>query len=273
MYSKKTTAGLLPSPILNHAESINGFIFRGLIAAILGLSLYGIPLRAGLLTSFDETMIESWLGQGDLVFTNINSKAPGDDALDFHGASDNQGATVVLMGISSRAAGAPYAGSTNLSPQIIGAYNPYPYTSDFIPILALTDAERGAFLFNLTSGLRARQNTVADDGSEFGAGIWGALNIGSLGPSFGLGPDLYVDGTLNSGYATQLSFGGANGVPLVNGTYYTAGFHSFDIGELEVYTFRPHSFDGGAVVPDNASTGGLLLFATAGLAVFRRRRR
>jgi hypothetical protein len=248
-----------------------------LAIALTTTALLALPARADLITPTGETFLEGWLGQGDLTFTKIYTKAAGDTAADFHRAVDGQGATFMLMTVSGRAAGTPYQGLMNVLSQLVGAYNPYSYRSDNINTPRPSDGERGAFLFDLTFEQIQRENLNAND--PLGMGKFGALSDASAGPVFGDNTassagyhDLYVSGSLNTGYDVQTSFGADSGsrIPIVDGIYFRSdAYHGFDIDELEVYTFVG---PGGDVhVPETTPTVTLLALGTVGLTALRRR--
>ncbi len=123
-----------------------GLAFVGLGA--LSLSTLPTALAAPLITSAYETQLETWLGLGDLTFTSIFEKVQGDGktVADFHAAADYKGPTITLLSIYGYALP---AGTF----QTIGGYNPQSWNNwlgdhTYTP----NDADRTAFIFNLTSG-------------------------------------------------------------------------------------------------------------------------
>lgn len=230
-------------------------------------SLLALSARADLLTPADAAQLSAWLGEGTLSFTKIYTKASGDTSTTFHAAVDGQGPTFALMTISGRAAGSGTEGTSDISLQLIGGYDPLSWNSGGNYNYGLTDAERTSFIFNLTSGTLQRQNLSADGFS----GIYGADNDPDLGPTFGNGNDIYVSHNLGWGYAAGYSYGGTAGTGIVSGPTnfsFGADYYRFDVNQLEVYTF---SVAGGKAVPDAVGTLGLLVVSLAGLFGLRRR--
>lgn len=233
------------------------------LAIVVGLLLIPLSGRsaeaAPLLTAAFETQLETWLGQGDLTFNNLYTRASGDTASDFHTAADGQGATFTLFTALVGGTGTPF---------VVGGYNPQSWSSNGAYSLTPLDSQRTAFIYNLTMGTRQTQRTTSDPSPLLGQ--YQTFNDPTFGPSFGGGFDLGIDFGGGHDYAYQYSYGvgsgcadgggGANIFGLVAGcltpTHYT-------VGDLEVYTYTP--------VPEPSS---LLFLATgAGLALLRRRRR
>ncbi|HWA24954.1 MAG TPA: PEP_CTERM-anchored TLD domain-containing protein [Lacunisphaera sp.] len=223
-----------------------------LFAAVgVAASLLLVPaLKANLLSSANETQLESWLGQGDLDFTNIFTKVLGDgqNATNFHGAVDNKGPTFVLMSVYGDGG---VASRPDLPSQIIGGYDPLSWSTNG---LDMSDAGQTGFIFNLTS-------------SEFRAQIGGGTyNHFAWGPTFGHLGDITTYFGLENGYASNGSYfsGGTNdSITLGSGL----GTSSYFIASLEVYTFSPVPSSN---VPDAAGTLGLLGATLLALAALRR---
>lgn len=240
--------------------------------ALLGLgalSLSTLPTAsaAPLLTSAYEAQLETWLGLGDLTFSSIFEKVQGDGktAADFHAAADYKGPTITLLSIYGYAVPA----GTFLT---IGGYNPQSWNNwqnDYA--VTENDADRTAFIFNLSSGELQNQRLGVNEGKL--QTYNGALN----GPGFG-GGDIVVSGSqvfpsgavnLEFGSSYSWSYGtGTNDITLGGNTS-----NSFHIAALEVYTFAPAPTGnpGGPTssVPDAASTGLLAAITFAGLIGFR----
>ncbi len=288
--------------MLKLSRSLSRAVVLTLFAAVL------VPVQATaapfLLTPPAESQLETWLGLGDLTFTNIFEKVVGcavgcssltsTTAADFHAAVDGQGATFTLFE-------SVMPGTS--TPLIIGGYNPQSWSSSGAFNLTATDAERTAFIYNLTTGLRQNQRSTTDTAyfaGSFDFGQYQTFNgapswLGKLlGPTFGApspyfpsdsdvghGFDLFVDSDLaNGGYyqnsygdGSPCGFGGMN----VNGTAFLRApcptainvARDFRVGALEVYTFTAASQGLVAPVPEPAS---LLLLCTGltGVAVRRR---
>jgi WD40 repeat protein len=143
----------------------------------------------------DATQLETWLGQGPLTLTNIFDKAPRLTGVDFHAAADGKGATFSVIEVVGM-----YGGDLFDKPVLVGGYNPQSWNSfgdwGFTPL----DADRTAFVFNLTQGLKFDQR---QDAATTNRGVYQTLNSVGYGPTIGGGHDLTVgavDGTLNSGF-------------------------------------------------------------------------
>jgi len=238
-------------------------LFAAVSAAV---SLLLAPaLNGALLSAAYEAQLETWLGQGDLDFTSVFTKTDGATSLDFHAAADGKGATFTLMSIS----GEGLAGGFAQVPQTIGGYNPQSWNSSGTFNNTPSDAERTAFLYNLTTGSIQRQNLVGE--GDDGSGAFQTYNKSSVGPAFGGGFDLYSWDTLNQGYAGNYSYGGtSNGNEIVVANAF-GGVAYFEIGALEVYTFTPAGTSPAGAVPDTAGTFGLLGVSLLALMAFRRR--
>ncbi|HZZ80821.1 MAG TPA: PEP_CTERM-anchored TLD domain-containing protein [Gemmataceae bacterium] len=217
-----------------------------LILATLALLLGGVgQARAGLLTTAEQTQLETWLGEGPLTLTNIFTKTAGDGqtSADFHAAVDGKGRTFTLIEVL------PVNGYAN---QIIGGYDPQSWSSSGGYNITSSDADRTAFLFNLTTTTIERQ---AIGGYQ---GQYQTYNYSSYGPTFGGGHDLYVSFDLASGYAFQYSYGsGYNSTNILGHTYTYQGL-DIGFGAIEVYTIA----DAPSAVPESSSLT-LFVMATA----------
>ncbi len=225
-----------------------------------------------ILTTAAETQIEAWLGAGDLDFRNIFTKgSPSDTTLDWHQAVDGRGATVSLLSVTD-SAGAAY---------VIGGYNPQSWDSLGAYHMTVADADRTAFIFNLTTNVLLAQKAANYDDANCSQGA-GAPNCGKYqtynyalyGPTFGAGHDLNVGfdlnsnsetGYLNVGYEEAYSYGPSlvyydgRGLLPQNSSRCgaTCGFDAFTINGLETYTFAPAT-----PVPEPST----LMLLAAGLA-------
>ncbi len=231
--------------------------------------------QAQLLTSAYETQLETWLGQGDKTFTNIFTSIAGDGktATDFHNAADGKGPTFVLVQVGSRVDNPDAYG---LPTQVIGGYNPQSWSSAESYNDTPTDAERTAFIFNLSYSLRQNQNLIGQGSS--GSGQIQTYNLTGYGPTFGGGQDLFVNFSLSQGYALNYSYGGTSAVQNITKDGYgwmnslVPYYDEFSISRLEVFTIAPASTppNGNSAVPE-PSTYGLIGAATLlGLIAYRR---
>jgi len=225
------------------------FVFGACLLSLL------LPRAHANLISGYESQLETWLGQGNLNFTQIFEKGTGDNYTNFHAAVDGQGATLTLMSVS----GAGFSG------QIIGGYNPQSWNSSDSYNFTPSDAARTAFIYNLTSSTIQRQNL---NGQGYGgSGQYQAHNYQYHGPSFGGGADLFVQSSLNSGYAFNYSYGGTSfDGDIVDGTL-NGEYTAFSVTALEIYTFT----QGSNSIPDGTSTNVLIVFSLVGLVALRRR--
>ena len=205
--------------------------------AILGGLMVPLAVQAGtivggsaLLTSADESQLEAWLGQNNLVLTKVFTKTDGSTGSDFHAAVDGKGPTFTIVQATNG------LGTSAL----VGGYNPQSWRSpsDLADQwnLSFTDAERTAFLFNLSSKTEYKQ--VLGDVNGYG-GYYQTANDGYFGPIFGAGYDLSLPHDLTLGGLSVLNSYGANdgsnaGQSLIPGSGEAANFLSY--GKMEVFT-------------------------------------
>src|SRR6188474_3821728 len=121
-------------------------------AAIAAATL-AVSAHADLLFG-NEAQLETWLGQGDLDFTNIFTKVSGDTSATLHAAIDGKGATFSLLNAYTWN---PQTQKYDIG-HLIGGYDPWSWYSNEQFIGSLLDAERTAFIYNLTSDTIHRQN-------------------------------------------------------------------------------------------------------------------
>ncbi len=231
-----------------------------MLVAVLGL-MFGAaePTRAeiigtsSLVNASDLNQLEGWLGEGSLTLTKIFSHTAGDGktATDFHTAVDGKGRTFVVIELLAT------QGNTH---QIIGGYDPQSWSSSGSYNITSADAERTAFLFNLTSGDIQRQKLSTDPNGNDGK--YQTYDSTILGPTFGGGYDLSVGFSLNVGRAENYTYGTTAFGDDITGSPYSGGFHQLDLGTMEVFTIAD------AVVPEPSTllTSGLACLMGLGYA-------
>ena len=228
-------------------------------AAIAAATL-AVSAHAELLSG-NEVQLETWLGQGDLDFTNIFTKQAGDDSYDFHAAVDGKGATFTLF--------QAYTWNTVTEAydigHLLGGYNPQSWNSSGNGNLTPNDLERTAFIYDLTRSTIQRQNLIGD--GDAGSGQYQTYNHPQYGAFFGKDysqHDLFVHVELDEGRAYNYSYGGTSLGTSITGASPGA---AFQVTEFEVYTVAPATTS----VPDTAGTLGLLSISLLGLVCYRRR--
>ena len=227
--------------------------------AVAGICVcLGAQAEAGpsLLTSSNQALLQTWLGEGPFALANIYTKAKGDTSLDFHKASDGKGRTFSIME------------ATNSSGQtwLVGGYNPQSWSSTDGMHVTMDDNQRTAFLFNLTSGFMLPQLKQYFNGD--GIGKDQTYNQADYGPTFGYGHDLYVPQDLTNGGSSFLytyNYLGqpSTGVSLLDGSIWQGNNVTF--GAIQVFTI--------SAVPEPATYGLLLAGMGVLLAVRRCKRR
>lgn len=228
--------------------------------AVRGAMIVG---GGGLLTSPHASQLETWLGEGSLTFTNIYTKAAGDNSFDFHAAVDGKGRTITLIEILAGegleeyeiSPGSPFFEDVQLPYQIIGGYNPKSWRSDGTFTVSPID-EMDAFLFNLTANEKQNQLTSIQ-----------TYNDGQYGPTFGMGGDIYIDITLLGGSFYTSSYGQVNSIidsPNDGYSVYVNGL----VGRIEVYTLQ---YSDVSAVPEPSSFA-LFALGVIGLGIIARRR-
>lgn len=211
---------------------------------------------SALLSQAYADQLESWLGEGPIAITRIFAKQAGDDSYDFHAAADGKGRTFSVVEVLANRA---YDYTTNLSnnqAQIIGGYNPQSWQSVGGYNITNPDADRTAFLFNLTSDEIHRQSLS----TEAGSGNVQTYNSNGYGPTFGAGHELYIANDLTFGHMYNYSYGGtAETNDILSGpSYYHYGYM---FGAIEVFTIAAAPID--SAVPEPLS---LLVWATIAVA-------
>jgi hypothetical protein len=217
-------------------------------------SIGAVVIGGSLLSAGDANQIEAWLGEGPITLTNIYTKVTGNTSVDFHNAVDGQGRTVSVLKVFD-----------GVGTQLIGGYNPQSWALLDAFHMTPLDAQRTAFIFNLTGSIIQRQNLIGE--GAVNSGEYQTYNFFTYGPTFGAGHDLFVDFTLNAGDAHNYSYGGTSGTDnILNGV---ANDSTFEVGSLEVFSVASEP----AVVPEAASwiTWGLLGLVGVG-SIWQRRR-
>lgn len=206
-------------------------------APLLDLTLYG--------------QLERWLGAGPLDLRNIYTRETGHNSRDFHAAADGAGMTFTLLQVTN-----DFGQSW-----IVGGYNPQSWSSTDGWHETPRDWQRTAFIFNFTDAKLWRQVQSGDILPN--RGLRQTYNEPNHGPTFGAGPDLFVNDRLNAAMSWQVSYGDglSEGTSIIDGS---TGGQLFRIDALEVYSI--------SLVPEPGSTamfvGGL---GVLGWAAWRRR--
>ena len=204
---------------------------------LLDLALYG--------------QLERWLGAGPLDLRNIYTREQGHNSRDFHAAADGAGMNFTLLQVTN-----DFGQSW-----IVGGYNPQSWSSTDGWHETPRDWQRTAFIFNFTDAKLWRQ--VQSEDILPNRGLRQTFNEPNHGPTFGAGPDLFVNDRLNAALSWQVSYGDglSEGTSIIDGS---TGGQLFRIDALEVYSI--------SLVPEPGSTamfiGGL---GVLGWAAWRRR--
>jgi hypothetical protein len=228
-----------------------------LAASTLAIVLAGTGAQAwaqgsdtSLLDQDTRRQLERWLGAGEFTFNNIFTRQGADTSLDFHLAADGKGPTFSLMQVTNA------QGDTF----VVGGYNPQSWSSTDGYHITDEDFQRTAFLYNLTTPAVYRQVPATFELPSKGASQ--TFNAAENGPTFGAGPDLLVNGALDSAISWQLTYGDpANeGVSIIDGS---RGGQFVHIDALEVYALAP--------IPEPATAA--MLAGGLGLVGWRIRRK
>ncbi|HEU5436095.1 MAG TPA: PEP_CTERM-anchored TLD domain-containing protein [Telluria sp.] len=224
---------------------------KTIIATGLALALAGSAASAGdikggssLLDDRSHAQLERWKGAGEFNLTNVYTRQPGDTSLDFHAAADGKGPTFTLLQLTN-AAGDSY---------LVGGYNPQSWSSTDGWHVTESDAERTAFLFNMTEPAVYRQ--VPSTYILPSQGSRQTLNESEYGPAFGAGHDLFVNDRLDTAFSYQLTYGDPRdeGRSIIDRS---VGVQLVEVDAMELFTLSP--------VPEPATAA---LWA-AGLGVLR----
>jgi hypothetical protein len=193
-----------------------------------------------MLTTAQQSQLTAWLGQGP--FTQIFTHVPGDGKVlaDLLAATNGMGATFTVLTVSGSAFGV----QSNLPVQLIGGYNPFGWVTGSHDTPA--DAQRTAFIFNLTNNTSQAQNLIAQGAPDSGKSQTVAAS-GTIGIQFG-GPagDIFLHWELYLGWATNYSYGGTSyGAPITFGGAdpQNPSKDCFQVTQVDVYTFgfRPQA--------------------------------
>jgi hypothetical protein len=231
-------------------------------ASTFALALAGVTYPAAaqsttgpsLLDASREAQLERWLGAGDMLFTPVFTGIPGSTSLDFHSAADGKGPTFTLLQVSDPA-GASF---------LVGGYDPQSWSSTDGWHVTPLDSERTAFLFNMTVPAVYRQVPATFIFPSQGANQ--TFNAADHGPTFGTGPDLFVNDRLDAALSWQVSYGNPvdEGKSIIDRS---RGAKLFHIDAMQLFAVSP--------IPEPASygmfAGGLALIAA--LAGRRKRQR
>ena len=218
--------------------------------ALAGWSSQAAAQTAGGVPLLDLTLhgqLERWLGAGPLYLENIYTRQEGHSSLDFHAAADNRGSTFTLMQVSDDIGNS----------WLVGGYNPRSWSSVNGWHLSERDWQRTAFIFNYTDPAVYRQVPTSYELPSQGARQ--TYNAPDHGPTFGAGPDLFVNDGLDTAISWQLSYGDPvnQGRSIIDFTY---GGQYRRIDAMELYSI--------SLVPEPATTGmlaaGLVLLGVAG---------
>ena len=184
--------------------------------------------------------------------TSTHARGAGDSAPDFHAAADGRGPSFTLLRVSDPAGQA----------WLVGGYNPQSWDSDDGWHFTQRDFQRTAFVFNYTAPAVYRQ--VPSSFELPSQGSFQTFNAIDQGPTFGAGPDLFVDESLDTALSWRLSYGdpAGEGRSIIDGS---VGGRFFAIDAMEVYAVSPIPEPAGA----GMLAGGLGLVA---LAMARRKR-
>lgn len=232
---------------------------RTIVAAsslALVLASLSLPVAAqtasgqSLLDPAREAQLERWLGQGDLIFNPLFTGVPGNTSLEFHRAVDGKGRTFTLLQVSN----------PNGQSFLVGGYNPQSWSSTDGWHVTIPDSQRTAFLFNMTAPAVYRQ--VPSTYILPSQGSHQTFNAADHGPTFGVGPDLFVNDKLNTAFSWQVTYGDPKdeGKSIIDRS---VGGKLFHIDALQLFAVSP--------IPEPGAAA-MLLAGLALVGVAQRRR-
>jgi len=203
-------------------------VAAGLVGAVFGLwtpPTLAQDQPAPLLDQVLYGQLERWLGAGQLTLQNLYTWEDSDNSLDFHAAADERGPTFTLMHVSNEAGN-----------WLVGGYNPLSWSSVDGWHESVRDAQRTAFIFNYTDPAVYRQ--VLTDNILPSQGLRQTYNAPDHGPTFGAGPDLFVNDRLDTVLSWQLTYGDPDfeGRSIIDGSY---GGQYMQLDALELYAISP----------------------------------
>jgi hypothetical protein len=216
----------------------------------LGVQAFAQNTAGGtLLDQSNRRQLERWLGAGEFTFNNVFTLQPGNTSLEFHNAVDGKGATFTLLQVTN-------AGGDSF---LVGGYNPQSWSSTDGWHVTEPDWQRSAFVFNMTDPAVYRQ--VPSNFELPSQGSRQTYNLADHGPTFGAGPDLFVNDGLDTAISWQLSYGDPAdaGKSIVDRS---TGGQFVHVDAMELYTLSP--------IPEPA--GAAMLAGGLGLLALLRRR-
>lgn len=240
---------------------MNSLVSRALAAFVIGMAglmpaAYAGTISGGtaLLTPASHSQLEGWLGE-QVNLTNVFTLQPGMDSLDFHAAADGIGRTFSLMLVGN-----------GIDQWLVGGYNPQSWESGNVWHETPNDADRVAFIFNITNGTVFRQvpatYILPSQGQKQ---TW---NSAGVGPAFGEGGDLWVTGDLAHAYSWLATYGdpAMQGLSMIDGQIPEPLPAMMTVLAMEIFTLSP--------VPEPSSAAMLAAgILVVGLALSRRRSR
>ena len=230
----------------NMAIALAVLMFAG-VAPISGANAGTVIGGSSMLTGGYLTILESWLGEGELALTNIFTKdatdTTKDDSTDWHTAVDDKGRTFSLWEVETS------NGQGGVDSFIMGGYNPQSWYSSGGFNKTPLDVDRTAFIFNLSTGVKLDQCTASGNilcGNDLDdEGKKQTYNHSGSGPTFGSGYDLFVSSDLLSGYNRGWSYGILTGEPGWGSSSLLDNDNDqpnwLSVGALETFTITPVS--------------------------------